>query len=140
MNFPVTIRPLVLTAETERNFVLQSWVRAGRQSQWATLMGSATYYRGQQSVVERLVTTATVRVAEVEGRPGELAGWACGEHHKTQGLVLHFVYVKQVYRRLGVARALIGAAEYREASHWTHIASHVPMLKGLNYNPYLQFN
>lgn len=87
-------------------------------------------------VIESLLRHAQFLVAELEDAPGEALGWICFEPH-----VLHYVYVKQMYRREWVATHLAARTPpgIRHCSHFTRVSTHVSFLSRLTYNPYLAF-
>ena len=68
-------------------------------------------------VIERLLEAEAtqVQVAHVENQPDVLLGFACA----TLG-VLHWAYVKQTFRGLGICRALVAATSATGSiSHWS---------------------
>lgn len=139
-DLPITLRLLDESDESEKNFVLSSWLRSYTSSKWAESMPRDTFMRGHHRVVSALLDKHHTWVAEVT--PGELAGWTC-----TGKYVLHYVYVKSTYRRMGVGRTLLNApsASGTEvpgrdvATHWTYAATACPLFKGMAFNPYEAF-
>lgn len=82
-------------------------------------------------MIEALLEKFPPLVATLEDVPDEVVGWACREFERP---VLHMVYVKQPYRRQGVARVLIhGVTEY---SHRTPAGEAILKKVGALYNPY----
>lgn len=128
----IVVRPI---AADERNLVLSSWVRSGSRSDLARLGDREDYHAWQEAFAKRVLRDGTVLVAEIASSPGELAGWIA-----YAGVVLHFVYVKQVYRRMGVARRLLESIPRPVArSADTHATKSVKMLTDIHYNPFLAF-
>ena len=120
-----------MNADDER-FVASSWF----ESFWKLHAYKAGiefkhYQPGMDARIRRLMKTVPVTIAYATVAPTEIVGWACVE-----GECLHYVYVKSVYRRQGVARA-IASGNLREYSHPTSRAGQkfVEAL-GLAFNPY----
>ncbi len=112
------------------NFVFSSWIKSYRSS--CLLVADEHYSAGQTALVEHLVKTARghVYVAVPFDSPNTILGWVC-----RRGPVVHYIYVKEAFRRLGVGTALAGDFE-----HCTHLTPYGQIaLKGRKavYNPYL---
>lgn len=110
----------------EASFVEDSWVRSFAKSapNMLALVGELredAYRAAQRVVAQRLIRRGAVLVAHLPSVPDEACGYLVLELHGSM-LVLHWLYVKQPYRKLGAARLLLGAAlrlEHRELAH-TH--------------------
>lgn len=81
--------------------------------------GGRAYFDGQRALIERLLASSVVLVAE--GDAGNLDGFVCGWPRA----LLHYVYVKQPRRKRGVARALLDALHLKpgERVTYTHRAA-----------------
>lgn len=132
----VAVRPMRREDASELGFVTQTWLRSSMRSKLAELIPRAVYVREESALVSRIVDRSSVFVAEAVAVPGELSGWIC-----TDGDVLHFLYVKQPYRRLGIGRALMQVArKCKYASHWTRRADECePLFGSLTFNPFTAF-
>lgn len=131
---PVTLRPLAAD-EHELNFVRKSWLRTARKSWLGKAVSKPEHYELHARLVARILTRdplTTTLVAEVT--PGELAGFACFGRD-----VLHYVYTKDTYRRMSVARRLMATDATRRASYWTWAARDCPLFRDYVFNPYLAF-
>lgn len=110
---PLAFRPAVAD---DRNFMLSAWLKAHRdRGDWPKLLPAAEYYRRHKDVVARLIDESTCTIACNPERPEQIIGFIVHD-----GLILHWVSVKSMFRRQGVATNL-----WREAggpvlcSHWT---------------------
>lgn len=126
---PIQLRPM--TPDDER-FVASSWF----ESFWKTHcykdgLHFKYYQPGMDARIKTLIKRAGVTVAYATVAPTEILGWICIE-----GDCLHYVYVKAVYRRQGIARALAGEG----LTVYSHPSSRAgaKFLKalGLEYNPF----
>lgn len=128
-------RPMNVDDPSERGFVLHPWVRCASRSEWAMSMPREAFHAGQQRIAERLILLGSTYVAEHVDVPGELAGWICAESN-----CLHGVYVKQVYRRMGIARMLldhVGPLTHRSCDAIP--TREYSVIKALRLDPFLAF-
>lgn len=72
-------------------------------------MATETYVAVQLPRVTRALARSQVVVACNPEEPGQIFGWICFERSGL-GTVIHYVYTKHVFRRMGVATALFSAA------------------------------
>lgn len=117
----------------DRAFVLSSWHRSYRKSQWAKALDPRVYDAGQQALIVNRWDGAIPSsrcVAHPEGDPLVILGWACAE-----GPVLHYVYVKGELRRAGLGRALVNAlGNPLIYTHQTQLGE--GLCRGRTYDPY----
>lgn len=125
----VTLRPVALVP-SEQNFVRKAWLRTSRAS-WLRDIPKPVHYELHGRIIARLMAESTVLVAETS-QPGELAGFVCFDE-----AALHFVYVKDLYRRVGVGRQLLAACTARFATYWTYSARDCQLFRKYQFNPYL---
>ena len=100
------------TEQEIHEWVIPSWIASYSHRLPAKMLradtprgfGRQIYWNFMEGKIRRLmqVPDVTVRVADVEGVS---SGWACEDR---KGKRLHYVYVKDTFRRQGVARALVG--------------------------------
>ena len=115
--------------DTAIPFILNSWLKSYRWSD----KDNADYFRNLSPRIKQLIKTNRVMVATLAGEPDCYVGWVCG----TQG-VLHYVYVKSVFRRDGIAKALIEkvCGQYGSYTFKSHNNSFLRYLdeKGFEYD------
>jgi GNAT superfamily N-acetyltransferase len=100
----VTFRPL---DPSEIAVVLDSWFKSWRTSPWAGVVPNHLAASTTRELVGGLIARgAKITVADFNGR---VLGWICYEH-KGEDTVGHFLYVKDVYRRMGLGTALVDYA------------------------------
>lgn len=92
----------------EENFVYNSWLHSYRSSHFARPIESKTYYAFHHAIIERILArpTCTVLIATHKDTPTIILGYLVLE--SLEKPTIHFVYVKQPFRRLGIAKALLG--------------------------------
>lgn len=121
------------------NFVFSSWLKSYRGSDFAKHMTNDVYYGHHKSIVAALIAKSIILVACNPEDENQVFGYIVFEHER--GCLVHWLYVKYTYRKLGVANALIGQLPNGSGGiTLTHIGRSFQELKAkynLEYNPYL---
>lgn len=113
-NVPVRIRPV---NDSDISFIFNSWLRCYRATPFGRNMANTIFYTEHHKVIERLLKTADVYVACNDLDVADIYGYICAE--RVQGIfVVHFVYVKHMYRSLGIGKMLLN-----EFNHDSNVAS-----------------
>jgi len=109
---PIEVVVRKATAADLATLVIPSWLASYARSFPAKMMRADTrhapgrdrYWSGMRARIERVLSTSTtaVLVADVAGMA---AGWACEDRSRRE---LHYVYVRENFRRQGIARRLCG--------------------------------
>jgi GNAT superfamily N-acetyltransferase len=104
----VTIRP---AEEGDTALLFNSWLRSYRDSPRVNGTPSALYYRYHHPLVTRVLARpeSSVLCAVDPRKPDRIHGWLCFEWAGSV-LVVHYLYVKQIWRRKGIARLLAETA------------------------------
>lgn len=115
----------------DMRFVCASWF----ESYWKNYARDAgveysRYRPGQDGLIKDILKTATVNVVYYTPVPDEILGYCVVE-----GDCLHYVYVKSVYRRQGIAKGLL-AGRVARYSHKTRGVRWVAASLGLVFDPY----
>lgn len=127
-------------------FVFSSWLNSYESSGWARGVRRRTYFTRHHAVVSELLSrpSCVVLVAALEEDPDVILAWAALEPVSS---TVHYVYVKESWRRLGLARRLLdelpgGVQVYTHRTMGPHgrverlIRQH---LAGASYDPYAAF-
>lgn len=116
----ISIRPA--TSE-DLPYIVTTWVRSFRESPYAGLVPNHLYYSVYEATVtDILARGATLLVACSTDDPDYIVGFACWEHvpgrfHSRH--IVHYVFVREKFRRLGIARRLMAKLEDRRAPLYT---------------------
>ena len=141
---PVLLRAYV---PTDANFVFASWLNAFEPHRDPGVARDL-YYQEQHVLIANLMaaSTETRLVAVAPDYPDQILGYLFGVILPV-GKVIDWLYVKPIYRRLGVARALLTTfGDPREGvAAYTHVPASPPALirrlaPGAVYDPYLLVN
>jgi len=119
--------PDILDVATRRlvpddmNFILNSWKKSfrGSRGEWKNRQYFAEANRRIMRIMNRL---PKIRIACDPLDPKHIFGWIVAEPP-----VLHYIYVKNVFRRAGVAQTLLATVDLSTAAkihctHWTSYA------------------
>jgi GNAT superfamily N-acetyltransferase len=151
MSLPILLRPF---AASDAGLVFNSWLKSYANSAWANLIPTGRlYWERHHEVVDRLVRTARVVVACWEEDPDLVAGWACFQEDAQAVPILHYVYVRERFRRKRLAAALLGQAagsmpappdrlwseQPIRYTHRSRVCSELPIPPSWVYDPYAMF-
>ena len=89
--------------------VYTDWLKAHRGSFAARGAWNSLYFsdEGQRGVIHGCVQRGRVLVACSPDHEDQILGWACDEAVTGGKQVLHYVYVKHMWRKGGLCRALL---------------------------------
>jgi GNAT superfamily N-acetyltransferase len=105
MQLPVKFREI---QETDLPFVFNSWLKSYRNSKEGKLLKNDQYFLEQKNRIEALLEWSKVVVASDPEDEWHVFGYAVAT--QVQGTsILHYVYVKQPFRKLGIGKALVNA-------------------------------
>lgn len=91
---------------TDLPFILDSWCRSYRDSKFAGTVTNDTYPSVQRNTVEQLMARGAKYLLAVSlSDSDQILGWVCYEPVKG-GTCVHYLYVKDPYRRLGLGTYL----------------------------------
>lgn len=110
-----SIRPM---EPADEPFIFRAWL----EGYWPHFPGNLVMRKSEfmerwHRVIERILADPQTRtvVAHVEGKPEALLGFACAAP-----VCVHWCYVKQPYRGLGIAQALLAKLNRpRTCTHWS---------------------
>lgn len=132
-------------------FVFSTWLKAMRYSApFANGVKDHPYYIGQQRLIAGVLSRAdtAIRVACQTADASVILGYACSEQRlaRDESLdVVHFVYVKKPFRRLGIGRMLLASSVRGESFVFTQRTNDCEEIRRAgkldhgSYNPYHAF-
>lgn len=118
MIIPHRIRP---ARESDLGSVYTDWLKAHRGSFAARGAWNSLYFsdEGQRGVIHGCVQRGRVLVACSPDDDDQILGWACDEIAGGRQ-VLHYVYVKHMWRKGGLCKALMAAMDVPNPLPVTH--------------------
>lgn len=112
--------PSVMLRDTkpeDASFIYSTWLRCYQDtSSWARLMPSRIFFDNHKKVIQRILGDSHVLVAANPEDPDQVFGYIVFQASGGGVAVLHWVYVKETFRQLGIARDLFQVAK-RIADH-----------------------
>lgn len=137
---PILYRPAI---EEDRPFIFNSWLKAFRKGTLSANVDNSIYYTNHHSLVERILSKSKTIICCNSDDPSIIYGYVTYQEVDGQ-FVLHFVYVKHIYRKLGLARQLLAETghDFNLLGCYTH-QTNVGIVKeekyNLVYHPYILF-
>lgn len=117
-NLPIVFRQ---ANKEDINFIFNAWLKSFRNSMFASKLSNTVYFSEHHKIVEKLITNSNVIVACPEDDTTNIIGFICAS--TVEGVkCFHYVYVKQSFRNLGIAKMLLHAFNFdpATASIYTH--------------------
>lgn len=120
-----------LALPSDHNFILATWLKSFRElTTNKPVPEKEIYYREHQEKIKSHLESGKCLIATTDDQD-QICGFVC-----FTGDAVHYVFVKTVFRRFGIANMLLDAAVgMRQFSHFTKFS---PFFKrrNLSYNPY----
>lgn len=91
-------------------FIHSTWLKSLRYgNDWFKQIDQKAYFREYNKVIDRILAkpTTLIKIAHLADDPEIILGYAIFEPGVSRETILHWVYVKQAWRRIGIARLLI---------------------------------
>lgn len=130
MSDETTIKTRPATS-SDLNFVRASWFDSWRHGGKTPDCGYDMYRRGASFLIRLLTSRHPVVVTYLEDVPDEIIGWICYEPG-----VLHYVYVKQAYRRVSIGQQLCALASPSIHTFETRSGKRLLAKIGSRYDPF----
>ena len=125
------MKPLIRDYRPEDlNFILATWLNSYYESMCDFRPRKNSFYKHHEELIKLKLPQCTVKVMCNSEDPDQVMGYIV-----TEGEVLHYLYVKSLFRGYGFAKALLEQNPTTASSHITKQLWHV--IKEPNYNPYL---
>jgi len=138
---PILYRPL---AEEDRSFIYSSWLKSYRNGTGCRNVDNSIYFFNHHKVVESLLQRAKTIVCCNSDDPKVIYGYVVYEEVEGS-FVLHYVYVKNIYRKLGLAKKMLAETKHDFNvlgcyTHQTGVGIAKEEKYNLLYHPYLLIN
>lgn len=108
---PYTFRPYT---KEDVNFIQSSWGHSYyKGSDFSDYMSPTTFHYHHRPIRERILSKDNVAIIVCVANTNEnqIIGWICVETlHDTKQLIVHYVYVKELYKGEGIANDLFNRA------------------------------
>ena len=131
-----------LACPEDESFIFNSWLKSYRDSDSVKHITNTVYFKRHHEKIEKLLKTSSVVCAVNPDDPRQIFGYVVFQIID-EVVCVHYIYVKQPYRGLGIARSIMRAIKPdlgQSAFVFTHLTktgkSLYSKFMGL-YDPYL---
>jgi L-amino acid N-acyltransferase YncA len=123
----------------DRNFILATWLRGLYYGDtWFREIPKAIFMENYHNILERVLDAGKVEVvvACLKEDPEVILGYSVLSRFNSQPVV-HWVFVKAAWRKIGIAKSLI-PKDTRYVTHLTKVGlSLIRRNPGIDFNPFL---
>jgi len=125
---------------SDKSFIYSSWLKTYKKaSYFAKRIRNDVFFKEHHKIIDYLFSKPTIAVliACPKGDPDTITGYLVYEPNK----VVHFIYIKDAYRSMGIARVLFEKAlidpSHITFSHWTNaVDEFIKKYPEIIYDPY----
>ncbi len=120
--------------DEDRAFVMDSWLRSYRSSKWAGITPNHLYFDVTRVCINQLLDRgAKILIAHAPTSEDAIIGFLCYEQLKNGEVAVHYCYVKDPYRRAGVASRLIARVytDHEKPLYYTFRTDFAKYFKGI---------
>lgn len=122
--------------DSDVNFILSTWLKSYYEelrrngAKGVQYPKDDVFFQGHQDKIKDILKRAKCEICTAPDDDNQIIGWVVYDPSS-----IHYCYVKQIYRKMGVAKALVSRAlTARSYSHHTKYTRFI--IKGLQYDPY----
>lgn len=124
--------------DSDLPFIYSSWLKSFKKSSsFAKRIRDSIYYKAHHEFITALLKSSKAAIAHVPGDEDVILGYVI--YQNSPRAIVHYVFIKEEWRMLGIAKALLSACEMRDFifTHWTYpmdeiIENHTHLV----YDPY----
>lgn len=129
-------------SESDKPFIYANWLRHYKnRSYFAKRIRNSVFYKWHHLVLEKILDRSSTKI--LIAHPPEEAELILGfmvYEDQPDGSVIHFVYIKPQFKRMGIAKKLFASADLKESQYFTHwtfdVDELIQKLPNLIYDPY----
>jgi hypothetical protein len=119
----------------DMNFIYSTWLKGLRYgNDWFSFITKEAYFTFYHRIIELILNKphVIIQIACLKEDPDVILGYSVYE-----GFVLHWVFVKSAWRKIGIAKDLV--PEFKSVSHITAIAKSILITKfpQVEFNPFV---
>lgn len=129
-------------SDVDKNFIYSTWLQNYKYSSYfAKRIKPHVFFTGHQKIIDHLIAKPIkVLIACPKNDDETICGYIAYEF-KNDKPILHFIFIKEAFREMGIAKNLLKAAKIETPTftftHWTFpIDELVRVHPDLTYDPY----
>ncbi len=134
-DLPLSFRPM---KKEDYGYVIASWSREFYKTDPIKLMDHQDYVPWQTSRINWCIGCTPILIAHLQDEPDSIVGFICATNLNEDDLLVHWINVKGIFRRFGVAKELLKQFQYKNLlfSHYFHLFHKIKdRHTELNYKP-----
>jgi hypothetical protein len=118
----------------DRNFIMATFLRAlYHGGSYYSLMHKHKFMGYYENIASAIIDKQTIKVACLKEEPSTIMGYSISIPHKN---AITFVFVKQAWRKIGLAKDLV-RKDTKYFTHYTTVGLSIAKQKGLRFDPFL---
>lgn len=128
-------------ADSDIPFILSSWLHGYRKASVTSGISNTIYFKSHEALLKNLLRVSNIVVACAKDNPDQIFGYVVSEYDGIS-LTVHWLYIKQPFRGLGMARSLMGVIRdttYQVEWHTSRTRPSGLLGPVSVYNPYLLY-
>jgi hypothetical protein len=116
--------------DSDFNFIISTWLKSYYDLMTGQKPPKFVYFKAHEKIIKEVLLAKDGFIICNDEDHDQIMGYII-----TNGKVLHYVYVKNLFRNLGFAKILLAS---KKLDTYTHHTSYIRKLKlSYTYNPYL---
>lgn len=137
---PICLR---MSNTNDEPFIFNSWMKSFQSSPFANGLAPELYFKFQHKLIEEVFGCHMIKVAHHADDPNQIFGYIAYEYSEPQTVVIHYCFVKQAFRKMGIAKqlwtAVVGELTSIYHTHQNENTKPAALRKlRTTYNPYLR--
>ncbi len=119
-------------------FIYATWLKSYHYDSWTKSIAKSIYFDNYKLVIDRLLEASQVLIACHPTDENVILGYLVAEPE-----IIHYCFVKEAFRRFGIAKDLVRASEAPETaiiSHRTQMALPILRTKDFIFNPFILYS
>ena len=131
----MNIRPLNPDNESERNFILSTWLESyydelkNHGFKGVMYPKDDVFFKGHQYAIKKTLGKSKALICTAPDDDNQILGSVVFDD-----MAIHYCYVKQPFRKFGIAKKLCSESSAKLYSHHTKYSRYIN--KGLTFDPY----
>lgn len=125
-------------------FIYSSWLKSYKHdSKLGRSIRSSIFFENYREVLDKLLLNSSIKIISAPNDSNVILGYLVYSYDLNKDLIIHYCFVKQPFRRLGLANTLINSVNLGFRVICTHITneiqSHALNELSYEYNPILLY-
>lgn len=139
------IRPAI---PSDIPFIYSTWLKSFKyDSALGKSMRKSVFFESYREVIDNILDQSSVAVACMQDDPNVIIGYIVyASYYSFDHVILHYLFVKESFRKFGVAKSLTNVLDIQKPIKFTHLTNQFKTLAysshlfaSFIYNPFLLY-